>query len=193
MEPIDLWVSYLHRFYTSPSRESALSFQRCILHSLWIPLPSFLITGPQEGFRMVITERSPEDMNLFITALDKNNLWSTDNSVSINKTINGIKFPYYTATIYIHTSPEEAFKRCKSRNRDGESSISFEYLSQLHNIYESWFSSSQFPNKVFVINGNRSEIEVFSEVNQVLSAIVKDCALNAQPPPLSNKSYSFVV
>ena len=98
------WVSFLQKFYDNPSTKTALSFQYCIIFSIWIPLPSLLLAGPHDGFRMAITERFPEDMNMFISALNENNFWSPENSVALNQTIHSLKFSNYSATIYIQTN-----------------------------------------------------------------------------------------
>jgi deoxyadenosine/deoxycytidine kinase len=54
--------------------------------------------------------------------------------------------------IYVNTSTENCNTRILQRNRDGESSIPFEYLQSCHNYHNSWLSNTKIP--VNTINGN---------------------------------------
>ena len=40
--------------------------------------------------------------------------------------------------IYLRTSPEIALTRVRSRNRQGEESVSLDYLTDLHRYYDNW-------------------------------------------------------
>lgn len=40
--------------------------------------------------------------------------------------------------MYLRTTPETVYDRMKVRGRAEESSVSFDYLKQLHDLYENW-------------------------------------------------------
>lgn len=54
-----------------------------------------------------------------------------------------------TVIIYLDVTPEESFKRLKKRNRDMETTVSLEYLQQLHVAYDEFFK--EIAKKIFVI------------------------------------------
>lgn len=47
--------------------------------------------------------------------------------------------------IYVQCSPMKCSDRIGIRNREGESGISIEYLTQLHNYHENWISNTTLP------------------------------------------------
>ena len=48
--------------------------------------------------------------------------------------------------VYLRTNPAVAMERIRKRNRDGESTVSMDYLNSLHNLHEEWFAGgSAFP------------------------------------------------
>lgn len=40
--------------------------------------------------------------------------------------------------MYLRTTPEVVFDRMKARGRSEETSVSLDYLQQLHNLHEDW-------------------------------------------------------
>lgn len=51
--------------------------------------------------------------------------------------------------VYLRSSPEECFERINSRNRNGESKITLNYLKELHETHEKWLLGK---DNVYVIN-----------------------------------------
>lgn len=45
-------------------------------------------------------------------------------------------FPLFP--VYLRTTPEVVYERMKIRGRDEESTVSFEYLKELHDLHENW-------------------------------------------------------
>lgn len=41
-------------------------------------------------------------------------------------------------TVYLRTTPETVYERMKVRGRSEETSVSLDYLKQLHNLHEDW-------------------------------------------------------
>lgn len=65
--------------------------------------------------------------------------------------------------IYIETDPKICFGRIQERNREGESSISLDYLQKIHDLYQKLYQhSKQF--QVFIIDGNKSAEKVYQQV-----------------------------
>ena len=59
--------------------------------------------------------------------------------------------------IYLRTSPEVAYNRILARNREEEAQITFEQVSQLHELHEEWLIEKrlfQTPSKVIVIEAD---------------------------------------
>ena len=44
--------------------------------------------------------------------------------------------------IYLHSTPEAVYQRMQNRMRSEESSVSLEYLADVHHFYEQWLQSS---------------------------------------------------
>lgn len=47
--------------------------------------------------------------------------------------------------IYINTPPSVCAERIKHRARDGESNISIEYLTELHDAHQEWIGNTGLP------------------------------------------------
>lgn len=43
-----------------------------------------------------------------------------------------------TFSVYLKTTPEVVYERMKVRGRSEETSVSLDYLKQLHNLHEDW-------------------------------------------------------
>ena len=70
--------------------------------------------------------------NGFLQELDQSLLWNFFDTARDNE---GLKAD---VIIYLRTSPEIALTRVRSRNRQGEESVSLDYLTDLHRYYDNW-------------------------------------------------------
>lgn len=68
--------------------------------------------------------------------------------------------------IYLDTSPENSYERLLKRARNGESTISLDYLQKLDRIYKQ--EKETLAKNVIVIDGNQSEDVI---LNQVINLI----------------------
>ncbi|XP_003745597.1 deoxynucleoside kinase [Galendromus occidentalis] len=60
--------------------------------------------------------------------------------------------------VYLRTDPAVAMDRIKKRNRDGENTVSMDYLNSLHDLHEEWFagrSSFPMPANCVVLDANQ--------------------------------------
>ena len=64
--------------------------------------------------------------------------------------------------------PEECFNRLSKRGRSEESTVSLEYLTQIHNLHEKWLLNE--PN-VSVLNGHHNEDELLKETIEILERV----------------------
>lgn len=71
--------------------------------------------------------------------------------------------------IYVKVNPEICFERIKNRSRECENDITIEYITQLHTLYETFFEKYKHSKNIFVIDGSRSEQEVYEECIKLLN------------------------
>lgn len=172
-EPVDKWREYkigddniLSLFYKDPHRW-AYTFQTIVFKSRIMNRPSDKIGGNDARSDLIISERCPlTDNHIFAKACHANgfmsdmefdlyNEWSNFMINSFNVTPDKI--------IYIQSTPEVCLQRINKRNRPEESTISLEYLTQIHNLHEEWLKTTDIPI-LFIDNDNwESQIEKIIE------------------------------
>lgn len=80
------------------------------------------------------------------------------------------------AVIYLRTTPAVAYTRLRRRSRSAESATSLGYLTELHDLHETWISSllslNTDPNNptfhVFIIDADRSVEEMYAEFDSCI-------------------------
>ena len=70
--------------------------------------------------------------------------------------------------IYLKTSPKICFDRISKRNREEESSITIEYLEQIHNLHEEWLSTI---DNLLVIDVSKNIYESETDQQKILEQI----------------------
>ena len=73
--------------------------------------------------------------------------------------------------IYLRTSPEIALTRVWSRNRQGEESVSLDYLTDLHRYYDNWLLHEE--NVVVVDVGDFDKVDPEHIYARVMSCLEK--------------------
>lgn len=73
-------------------------------------------------------------------------------------------------TIYIRVDPEISYQRIKERNRNGEDTISLEYLKKCHDYHETMISKIN-PKQLLILNGNENIYENENVLNKWFDAI----------------------
>lgn len=80
--------------------------------------------------------------------------------------------------IYLRTNPEIAYERMCKRNRNEEISVSFDYISRLHNLHEAWLydqhnsekrptTASHSETPIFMFNANLPSTEIHTEYTRL--------------------------
>ena len=178
-EPIDEWGEWLGKFYEDP-KKYALGFQLKILNAF------NYIDNPSDIY---VTERSPwESKHVFADLLHKQGLLTPIELALYNDFYKEKAWePQYY--IYLYTNYTECIQRIHKRNRNEETSINEDYVSELHDQYNKVFSMSNASNQhivsdyaigytllngihVYLIDSNRPVDEVFGNVSLVLNRIV---------------------
>ena len=103
--------------------------------------------------------------NGFLNGLDQSLLANFFNMVREHE---GLKAD---VIIYLRTSPEIALTRVRSRNRQGEESVSLDYLTDLHQYYDNWLL---YENNVVVVDvGDFEKVDPEQIYARVMSCLKK--------------------
>lgn len=71
--------------------------------------------------------------------------------------------------IYIRTDPQVCLERIKQRSRECETDIPLSYITQLHELYESFFEQFKHSKNIVIIDGNKNPDEVFNDCKSILN------------------------
>ncbi len=144
LEPLHTWfsedgASILHNFYKDPHRwaytmESVAMVSRVREYVKDLALET---TQPLIAERSVYSGHYGFALNGYMQGFMTDTEWSAYEKLFNFLVIEQCKQP--AGFIYLQLNPEQAFKRIQKRNRSGESTISLEYLRQLHDRHEELF------------------------------------------------------
>ena len=138
---------------------SAFEFQLYVITKLAERNRNYLNTD-------VLMERNLEDaVEVFTDVLTDNKKITPQQQLIIyslfqNTIDKRLKSDYF---IYLRTDPQVCFERIKQRNRECEKDITIEYLTQLHEHYESYvdeLATTYGTNKIISLNGNLQSIDL---------------------------------
>ena len=164
-EDIESFKKWLDLYYTNMSK-FALGFQMEVLLSH--------IKNKKFIKNYIVTERSSLScIEVFGKYLLNSNILNEDEQELCNKY--NREFGWMPdIVIYIDTSPITCFNRLKSRNRDGESNISLNYLESIHELYNNLYNSKDNPHnyKLYKIDGSKNKEEVYHNVKNILNSII---------------------
>lgn len=81
--------------------------------------------------------------------------------------------------IYLKTSPALLLTRINSRGRDGEQNLGESYLTELHNLYESWIQGIQLSQTpvVITLNANKSLAELTLDFEKLCTDLLQSANL----------------
>jgi deoxyadenosine/deoxycytidine kinase len=161
LENIHVFKTWLDLFYQDMEKYS-LGFQMEVLmsHMKHKKHPNF-------GDNKLIIERSPLScLHVFgLNLVESGNLSKEENNLCMRINMEFGWLP--KKIIYIETDPKICFGRIQERNREGESSISLDYLQKIHVLYQKIYQNSK-QLKVFIIDGNQSADKVYQEVLEII-------------------------
>jgi deoxyadenosine/deoxycytidine kinase len=129
LEPIDKWKPFLDNYYYN--KKNYFNFQiRVWLDRSWIQ--------EKDTSSFIIMERSPFFIrNTFNKYIHINNLITEHENNIINELYDKTDIiwnsNYY---IYLRSSPSNCLDRINSRGRENEKTITFDYLTNIHNLHE---------------------------------------------------------
>ena len=69
--------------------------------------------------------------------------------------------------IYLRASPEKCFRNISKRHQVGDDRITFEYVCDIHALYEEYIRSLP-PDKVHIVDAEQDENEVYNNVMSIL-------------------------
>ena len=149
-EPIDRWT-FLPKFYQDMKRWS-FTLQVEVLHSF-----------QNLDVKNAIVERSPwEATNIFARNLYENGAMTNDEYNLIQNMTSVNKMP--ELFVYLKSTPSMCMDRIKMRNRTCETSISEEYISKLHTLYELSIEKLQKNHNIVVIDSKQSKEDLCAQV-----------------------------
>ena len=188
-EHTPMWESFLRAFYSTPSTMNALMLQESILHSLVFPIKGIVEAGSKGPFKLVLMERSAEDLQIFISNLDSLGMWREHSTAVLNGLLRSNPIYPTQGRIYLKTTPEVSKVRCSKRYITGEKSVSLDYLSSINVLYDNWLSGPTAPPNTYIINANTSLEEVILKT----SSKIKEMIAEHDQLSSANTSYSFVI
>ena len=171
-EPVDVWTSFkdktgkniLQYFYEDPKR-FAYTFQNTAFVSRVEKLQE--IDRTKEA---VFIERSIwSDKNIFAKNCFESGMMSEIEYMLYEKwfswleknlTIGDYQF------IYLKCSPKTSFERMKERNRNEETGVSLDYITQIHNQHEIWMKNVFSTKTTTILNAeeNFKNVDAFVEI-----------------------------
>lgn len=159
-EPVDEWsticdkqgITILEKFY-GDKKKYAFSFQIMAYISRLAILKKAVDENPGA---IIVTERSLyTDRYVFAKMLyDAGNIEEIDYLIYMKWFDTFIKEYPISRYVYVKTEPTVCHRRVNKRSRDGEDSISVEYLTSCHNYHEQMMFQQNKINSVMEINGN---------------------------------------
>ena len=158
-EPVDEWesirdingITMLKKFYENQEKYS-FAFQMMAYISRLRLLKDSIEKNPNA---IIITERCLNtDRYVFAKMLyDSGKLEDVEYQIYLKWFDHFLDLQKIQKVIYLKTDPEICFYRINKRSRDGESTISLEYLKNCHNYHEDMINNIN--NEKLIIDGNK--------------------------------------
>jgi len=158
LEPVEEWKDWLGVFYQDPTRWG-LSFNINVLLSFhkW----------KHNNFK-ALYERSPLSNRYVFCQLQYNQGKMTSLELDMFQKIYDELSWTPDKIIYIRTDPQVSMSRMQQRGRTCENSVSLEYITAVHNIYEELMARPDIAPKVVIIDGNKNSEDVYNQVTQYI-------------------------
>lgn len=159
LEPVEKWGSWLDMFYSNMQRYGFGFQMKVLLEFLGISLDR------------VITERSPLDaLYVFGANMLTNGFMTGSEYVLFKDYVNriGWKPDVY---VYLRADPAVCYERIQRRSRDAEKHVPFDYIVQIHNMYENFVEKMDPSIQVFVVDANQHPDVVQAALQKILSDV----------------------
>lgn len=166
LEPIEKWQSFLDMFYND-SIKNTFQFQIRV----WLDR-SNITTNLDNPNELSGIERSPVFIrHTFIQSAKDSNLINETEHDLLNE-LHSTSDNLWTNNVYIYlrSSPQNCIDRIKTRDRSCESSVSLEYITNLHHLHETAAQSVSMANKPIYICDieGKTVDEITDEIYSVL-------------------------
>jgi deoxyadenosine/deoxycytidine kinase len=156
-EPLNDWKDWLELFY-SDMNKYAFGFQMRVLKSHL----------DKKTIQSGIFERSPLSCQQVFGKLLYEDKMMNELEWNLTNEFNS-QFGWLPDIVfYLRCSPEICHQRINQRNRNGEESISLEYLEKVHQKYEELYDKNIYGIKIITIDATQTPTKVFDTVTENL-------------------------
>jgi deoxycitidine kinase/deoxyguanosine kinase len=163
-EPVDIWSeikddetneNMLVKYYKDPSKY-AFGFQILVYSAQCQLYMQLLRDNPL--CEIIVSERSMDaGRNVFAQML-KDDGFIDEIHYKVYDSLYGVFKYNLDFVFYISVNPDNCLRRTVQRNREGESSISIEYLQKCHDYYNTWLNNvNKDETTVIPIDGNYND------------------------------------
>jgi deoxyadenosine/deoxycytidine kinase len=181
-EPVDIWETVkdsqnetiLSKFYKNPAKH-AFAFQVMAFSTRLTILREAIQQNPD--VEIILCERSLDaDKEIFAKMLHDDGVIEDIDYQIYNMFYNEItkqpEVKQLSGVIYINANPEVSFERTKIRARDGESTITLDYLMECHTYHEKWIGDKKQTNLNYpVLNINANGLISDVQINSIFEFI----------------------
>ena len=153
-EPLEEWGNLLKWFYEDPSRW-ALAFQFKVLKCF--------NQVPDDKSETIVVERYPESCRcVFWKVLcDQGKVTQEEQDI--------YKDYYHTfnpdVIIYLRCPPEKSIERSRDRGQDGDDVIQLDYVTQLHDLYETMYQEKD----AHILDATKTPEEIYKEIKCIIN------------------------
>jgi deoxyadenosine/deoxycytidine kinase len=162
-EPIEEWREWLPLFYADRKRW-AFSFQMKVLAS-----HVTMHQGTQDVDKVVVLERSMLAGRYVFAQMLYNQMDITDKEWSVYRNYFDIVERWPDAIVYIKADPAVCMERIQERARNGENSITADYLHKVDFQYTNFLKYAATKIPVHVVDGNKGAQDVLRVVREIMS------------------------
>ena len=153
-EPLGKWGEWLTRFYGDPKKYGFAFQMKILLHFLDVK-------------DNAVAERSPLDaLHVFARHLLQTDTLSQEEYGLLEEYVHKIGWRP-DVYIYLRTDPEVCAQRMRTRARECEGEVTFDYINKIHENYETYVGQLTDVT-VHVIDANRDATKVLEAVKNIL-------------------------
>lgn len=168
-EPVEEWKEWLQIYYKD-ARRWAFTLNMQVL-------VSFKELSRRSVAPVAIFERSPLDCKEIFMKLFHDQGTVTEAEYTLfTKVYREISWEP-DCIVYIRTSPDTCYERMVSRHRECEEAVEYAYIEQLHSYYERAMAQLQRDKKVYIVDGEASEEEVYVNVLRIINTELSSCGI----------------
>lgn len=158
-EPVEEWGDLLTKFYDNPA-QWALAMSLKVLLSFGAPL---------KEPKMALVERSPLSARHVFAQLLFNDGKMSQEEWDLYKDYCDVLGWAPTLVVYIHTPPDECYRRMRERGREAEAGVDLQYIKRLDFQYETMLRYAGVP--VVRLDGTQPPDFLARAVSDIVSQV----------------------